>query len=248
MKAGKSEGWRLQCRREHGRAIGPSPSRRGSLRSSIASGAGHSWRAPSASQAAAPALAAAPPTLSPSPATSPASIWAAACSAECKPGALRFTSQYALATRTRVDLAAGLEPARLAAALDAKARSLFGHSLRLRQVSAGGCNACEADVNVLGTVVFDLGRFGIQLVASPRHADGLLVTGPVPLNMKLALQKTWQPRGAGRSGPGGAGGSVRPGLPATPGHHPGRHTATARPAPRSRARINSHFRALRPSV
>jgi Ni,Fe-hydrogenase III small subunit len=59
-------------------------------------------------------------------------------------------------------------------------------------VSAGGCNACEADVNVLTTVVFDLGRFGIQFVASPRHADGLLITGPVTQNMRLALLKTWE--------------------------------------------------------
>ena len=56
----------------------------------------------------------------------------------------------------------------------------------------GGCNACEADVNVLGTVVFDLGRFGIQFVASPRHADGLLITGPVTREHGLALQKTWE--------------------------------------------------------
>jgi Ni,Fe-hydrogenase III small subunit len=61
----------------------------------------------------------------------------------------------------------------------------------LRQVSAGGCNACEADVNVLGTIGWDLGRFGVQFVASPRHADGLLITGPVTGNMELALRKTW---------------------------------------------------------
>jgi Ni,Fe-hydrogenase III small subunit len=79
----------------------------------------------------------------------------------------------------------------LAGALDAKSRRLFGRSLKLRQVSAGGCNGCEADVNVLNTVVFDLGRFGIQFVASPRHADGLLITGPVTENMWLALQKTY---------------------------------------------------------
>jgi Ni,Fe-hydrogenase III small subunit len=54
-------------------------------------------------------------------------------------------------------------------------------------VSAGGCNACEADLNVLNTLVFDLARFGIQFVASPRHADGLLVTGPVTENMRSAL-------------------------------------------------------------
>jgi len=58
-------------------------------------------------------------------------------------------------------------------------------------VSAGGCNACEADTNVLGTIGWDLGRFGIQFVASPRHADGLLITGPVSRNMELALRKTY---------------------------------------------------------
>jgi Ni,Fe-hydrogenase III small subunit len=70
-------------------------------------------------------------------------------------------------------------------------RRLFGRSLKLRQVSAGGCNACETDTNVLGTPVFDLARFGVQFVASPRHADGLLVTGPVTRNMELALKKTY---------------------------------------------------------
>src|SRR5438105_4470490 len=68
---------------------------------------------------------------------------------------------------------------------------MFGRSLKLRVVSAGGCNGCELDVNVLGTIVFDLGRFGIQIVASPRHADGLLLTGPVSHNMHLALKKTY---------------------------------------------------------
>ncbi len=99
-----------------------------------------------------------------------------------------------MAVRRREDLVlgdSGREEARLAAALDERLRRLFGRSLRLRQVSAGGCNACEADVNVLGTIVWDLSRFGIQFVASPRHADGLLVTGPVTQGMELALRKTW---------------------------------------------------------
>ncbi|MDE2293192.1 MAG: NADH-quinone oxidoreductase subunit NuoB, partial [Elusimicrobia bacterium] len=78
-----------------------------------------------------------------------------------------------------------------AAALDERMRSLLGRSLRLRQVSAGGCNACEADVNVLSTVVFDLGRFGVEFVASPRHADGLLVTGPVTLAMAGPLKTAY---------------------------------------------------------
>ena len=99
-----------------------------------------------------------------------------------------------MAVRHRNDLVLGErgdEQVRLAAALDGKLKKLFGRSLRLRQVSAGGCAACEADTNVLGTIGWDLGRFGIQFVASPRHADGLLITGPVTKNMELALRKTY---------------------------------------------------------
>jgi Ni,Fe-hydrogenase III small subunit/NAD-dependent dihydropyrimidine dehydrogenase PreA subunit len=113
------------------------------------------------------------------------------CVEACPEGALRFSRDYRLAATSRDDLVIDDGRAgRLAEALEAKARRLFGRSLALRQVSAGGCNGCEADVNVLNTVVFDLGRFGIQFVASPRHADGLLITGPVTANMLLALRKT----------------------------------------------------------
>jgi len=114
------------------------------------------------------------------------------CTDACPTGALRFTTDYRLATRSRDALVTDGATLALAAELDAQALRLFGRSLRLRQVSAAGCNACEADVNVLGTLVFDLGRFGIQFVASPRHADGLLITGPVSENMRLGLQKTWE--------------------------------------------------------
>ena len=114
------------------------------------------------------------------------------CAAACPAGAIEFTREPRLAVRAREDLVAGPEEYRLAAALDERMKSLFGRSLKLRQVSAGGCNACEADTNVLTTIVFDLGRFGIQFVASPRHADGLLVTGPVTENMALALKKTYE--------------------------------------------------------
>ncbi len=107
-------------------------------------------------------------------------------------GPLAFSRDYRLAASTRGDLnlrlGAEFHPAR---PLGENLRRLLGRALRLRQVSAGGCNACEADANVLTTVGFDLGRFGIQFVASPRHADGLLVTGPVTLNMRLALEKTY---------------------------------------------------------
>lgn len=64
--------------------------------------------------------------------------------------------------------------------------------MRLRQVSAGGCNGCEVEVNALGNVVFDSSRFGIEFVASPRHADGILVTGPVTTNMNAALLMTYE--------------------------------------------------------
>ena len=114
------------------------------------------------------------------------------CAQACPANAIAFSQDYRLASRTRKDLLIDGRTFRLAEALDDKARRLFGRSLQLRQVSAGGCNACEADINVLTTVVFDLGRFGIQLVASPRHADGLLITGPVTEHMRLALRKTYE--------------------------------------------------------
>ncbi len=115
------------------------------------------------------------------------------CAEACPQGAIRHDRDFRLAAGGREDLVLEGDGARrLAGALEEKRRKLFGRSLRLRQVSAGGCNACEADLNVLTTVGWDLSRFGIQLVASPRHADGLLVTGPVTENMKEALRKTWE--------------------------------------------------------
>lgn len=114
------------------------------------------------------------------------------CVTACPEGAIRYTSGHRMAARARDDLVLRGGALARARALDREMLRLFRRSLKLRQVSAGGCNGCEADVNVLGTIVFDLGRFGIQFVASPRHADGLLVTGPVTGNMKLALEKTYQ--------------------------------------------------------
>ena len=114
-------------------------------------------------------------------------LFCGACAAACPSGVLTFSRDHRLAARRREDLLADASGHRLATALEGELRRLFGRSLKLRQVSAGGCNACEADLNVLNTLVFDLARFGIQFVASPRHADGLLVTGPVTENMRAAL-------------------------------------------------------------
>ncbi len=120
-----------------------------------------------------------------------ACLFCGACEAACPGGAVRFTRDHRMAVRQRADLTVpGLE-ARLAAALDSRMRRLFGRSLKLRQVSAGGCNGCEAELVALGNVVFDLGRFGIQFVASPRHADGIVITGPVTRNMEAALRETY---------------------------------------------------------
>ena len=113
------------------------------------------------------------------------------CMEACPEGAIRYSQDYRLATRKREDLILKGQPLKLAVALDEKSRRLFGRSLKLRPVSAGGCNACEADLNVLTTVVFDLGRFGVQFVASPRHADGIVITGPVTENMRTALLDTY---------------------------------------------------------
>lgn len=116
------------------------------------------------------------------------------CVAACPHGVITSTGDHRMAVRRREDMvlgAPGQEEVRLATALDEKLRKLLGRSLRLRVVSAGGNGAEEADLNVLGTIGWDLGRFGIQFVASPRHADGLVITGPVSKNMELALRKTW---------------------------------------------------------
>ncbi|MCB2185022.1 MAG: 4Fe-4S binding protein [Deltaproteobacteria bacterium] len=114
------------------------------------------------------------------------------CAAACPAGRISFSQDYRLATSRREDLLLRPGAYPLAGPLDPARRRLFGRSLNLREVSAGGCNACEADTNVLGTIGWDLGRFGVHFAASPRHADGLLITGPVPENMHLALLKTYE--------------------------------------------------------
>lgn len=110
----------------------------------------------------------------------------------CPHGAIRFTTDYRLAARTREALVTSDGELELAGALETRMRSLFGRSLRLRSVAAGSCNGCEAELVALGNVVFDLARFGIQFVASPRHADGIVITGAVSRNMRDAVYRTYE--------------------------------------------------------
>jgi Ni,Fe-hydrogenase III small subunit/Pyruvate/2-oxoacid:ferredoxin oxidoreductase delta subunit len=120
-----------------------------------------------------------------------ACLFCPACEEACPEGAIAYTRDHRLATRSRTDLVLSKGEARLADALDRETRRLFGRSLKLRQVAAGDCSGCAAELAALGNVVFDLGRFGIQFVASPRHADGIVVTGPVTTNMEFALRETY---------------------------------------------------------
>lgn len=79
----------------------------------------------------------------------------------------------------------------LAQALNERARQVLGHSLAIREVDAGSCNGCELEIHALNNAFYDLERFGIKFVASPKHADVLMVTGPVTHNMKVALERAY---------------------------------------------------------
>jgi Ni,Fe-hydrogenase III small subunit len=82
--------------------------------------------------------------------------------------------------------------AELAGKVNAAARRRLGRALAIREVDAGSCNGCELEIHALGNAFYDLERFGIRFVASPRHADVLMVTGPVTRNMREALERTWR--------------------------------------------------------
>lgn len=114
------------------------------------------------------------------------------CALACPEKKIEFTPETRMASATReglVVLPGGAPPAPVATS--AALKRLFGRSLRLRQVSAGGCNACELELNALANVNFDVQRYGIDWVASPRHADGLVLTGPLTQNMADAVQLAW---------------------------------------------------------
>ncbi len=119
-------------------------------------------------------------------------LFCPACTEACPEGALRFTDDFRLAARSRAALRVQRDEPLQVASLEGGIRHLLGRSLKLREVCAGGCNGCEAEMNACANVQFDMGRFGIQWVASPRHADGLVVTGPVTEAMRGPLLSTWE--------------------------------------------------------
>ncbi len=107
-------------------------------------------------------------------------------------GTVRFSADHRMATSTREGLFSATGQVDLAHALGDEMQRLFGRSLRLRSVVAGSCGGCEGELNALSNVVFDMARFGVQFVASPRHADGMVVTGTINRNMHDALMKTYE--------------------------------------------------------
>jgi Ni,Fe-hydrogenase III small subunit/ferredoxin len=123
-------------------------------------------------------------------------IFCGACARACPKGAISMSKDFELATRTRQGMMRPISRTEssvevLGRQLDAKVRRVFGRSLSVREVDAGSCNGCEVEVNSLTNSFYDIERFGLHIVASPRHADCLLVTGPVTRNMEHALLQTF---------------------------------------------------------
>ena len=113
-------------------------------------------------------------------------IFCGACAEAC-PTAIKMTGEYELASKVKPDFdieIAGRE-------MEKKIMKAFGRSLAIREVDAGSCNGCEVEVNSLANAIYDIERFGLHIVASPRHADALLVTGPVTRNMERGLMQSY---------------------------------------------------------
>lgn len=120
-----------------------------------------------------------------------------ACKNVCKTGAIDFSNFYKLSATSADKLVitedmTEEEFSKVAIEVKKEIKKVFGKSLKLRQVSAAGCNGCEMELNACSNVNFDMGRFGIDFVASPRHADGLVITGPISKNMAYALEDCYK--------------------------------------------------------
>lgn len=116
-------------------------------------------------------------------------VFCPVCEEACPEDIIHFTNDYRLTATSRDGLIVSNETKSVSPdTASQKIRDYFGRSLKLRQISAGGCNACELELNSLSNVNFDLGRYGIEFVASPRHADGIVITGPLTNNMAFATE------------------------------------------------------------
>lgn len=117
------------------------------------------------------------------------------CAKNCK--AIKFSNYYKLAStnKEKLIITKGMTAEayhKTAVEVRKEIKRIFGKSLKFRQVSAGGCNGCEMELNACSNVNFDMGRFGIDFVASPRHADGIVITGPITENMAYALEDCYK--------------------------------------------------------
>ncbi len=116
-------------------------------------------------------------------------IFCGECERVCSMGTIKFTNYHKIGSTSCQNLLTKgeLDPIKSTEFI----KKTFGHSLKLRQVSAGGCNSCEMELNACSNANFDMGRYGIEFVASPRHADGIVITGPITKNMANALKDTY---------------------------------------------------------
>lgn len=111
------------------------------------------------------------------------------CVEACPEQKIHFSNNYLIGSDTREKLIVNKDTKIITPEkASKKIIDIFGKSLKLRQISAGGCNGCELELNALSNVNFDMGRYGIEFVASPRHADGIVITGPITKNMSKATE------------------------------------------------------------
>lgn len=118
-------------------------------------------------------------------------VFCAECVPACPERIINLSNDFRMAGSSRESLVIDSDAAPMVRKLNDRMRHIFGRSMRFRQVSAGDCGGCKDELNAISNIVFDLSRFGMNVVASPRHADALLVTGPIPENMRVALEKTY---------------------------------------------------------
>jgi Ni,Fe-hydrogenase III small subunit/NAD-dependent dihydropyrimidine dehydrogenase PreA subunit len=121
-----------------------------------------------------------------------ACVFCPICVEACPEGAISYTNDYKIAATSREGLLLREGGDATPQTCSREIHRLFGRSLKLRSVSAGGCNGCELELNALGNVNFDMGRFGIEFVAAPRHADGIVISGTTTHTMAHALKATYE--------------------------------------------------------